>query len=144
MASVNKIVLIGTVTDKPQTRFGMENNSSMAKFVISVDRPTRADGTNEADFIPIVAWGKNADYTAEYLNQGSLVIVEGKIHSRSFEENGQREYVTEVNASLVKSITGKSAEAVKAATAAPAEINESIAQNPFDNKEPFTEDDVPF
>ena len=145
MASVNKIILIGTISDKPQTRFGLENASSMAKFVVSVDRPQRADGSKEVDFVPVVTWGKHADYAAEYLQQGSLVLVEGRVQSRSFEENGQREWVTEVVANTVKNLIGSAGSVSTSTATAPASAapESGLGQNPFE-KSPVTEDDVPF
>lgn len=153
MSNVNKIILVGTVTEKPETRFGMENNTSVARFTLSVERPARQDGTIESDFIPIVAFGNNADLTAEKLNQGTLTLVDGRIQVRTVEKDGQREWITEVIASTIKPLpqAGTTATATVAATPTietPIPITvtptEPITENPFTSTATTTEDDVPF
>ena len=141
MSNLNRIVLIGTVSQKPETRFGLENNTSMSKFVIQVERPARQDGTVDYDHIPVISFGKPADYVAERVQQNTLVVVEGRIQVRSSEANGQRSWTTEVMASSVKVLGGgnNNTPAPVAAVAAPA-----TAGNPFETTASFTEDDVPF
>jgi len=160
MSNVNKIVLVGKVSEKPETKFGMENNSSMAKFTIAVDRPDRQDGTHETDLIPVVLWGKAADYTAEHIHANSLVVVDGRIQVRTEDKNGQREWHTEVISFSVKSLDNltnstspnppnppnPSPEKTPAANASSPQ--EDLAQpdipNPFANPDSSTEDDIPF
>ena len=137
MSNFNRIVLIGTVQAKPETRFGMENNSSLSKFVLSVARPPRQDGQTEYDQIPIVAWGRAADYTAENVQANAQVIVEGKIQTVQTENNGSKVWLTEVNAGLVKLLGG-----TPAATTAPAAA--PVGAPPETNENPFTKDDIPF
>lgn len=145
MANVNKIILVGTITEKPNVRFGMENNLSVANFNIATARPTRADGTAEEDIVPVVAFGKNADYVAEYLNQGSVAIIEGRIQVRTVDKDGQREWITEVAASSVKNIDVKkdNTKAASSKSTTLAEPAPAIGQNPFEGSA-STEDDVPF
>jgi len=139
MSNVNKIILVGTVTEKPETRFGMENNSSVARFTLSVERPARTDGTTENDFIPVVTFGKNADFTAEKIEKGALILVDGRIQVRTVEKDGQREWITEVIAASLKPLTQNSGSAFAAPSTMP---SEPAAQNPFTAE--TTEDDVPF
>jgi len=145
MSNINKIVLLGKVTKDPETKFGMDDSSSFSNFVMAVERPTRQDGQQETDFIPIVAWGKNADYIAEHIKVDQLVLVEGRIQVRTIEENGQREWITEVVANNVKTVSDNGP-AVK--TEEPSQVEKNTEQtdssnNPFDNNT-FTEDDIPF
>lgn len=138
MSNVNKIILLGTVTEKPETKFGLENSTSVSKLVISAERPARADGSRESDFISVVAFGVQADYIAEKVVAGSLILVEGRVQVRTTENNGQKEWITEVIAMSVKVIeTTTAASGPKNAdTAAP-----TREENPFGD---ITEDDVPF
>ena len=140
MSNLNRIVLVGSVSQKPETRFGMENSTSLSKFVLQVERPARQDGTVDYDHIPVVAFGKPADYVAEKVQANTLVVVEGRIQVRSTETNGQRNWITEVMASSVKALGG-STPTVATATSATAPVT---ADNPFDAAASFTEDDVPF
>jgi single-strand DNA-binding protein len=139
MSNINHIILIGSVTEAPKTKFGMENSTSMSTFTLAVDRPARQDGTTETDFMPIVAWGKAADYAAENLKSSTVVIVEGRIQTRPVENNGQRTWITEIVASSVKNVK-IAAQSPTADVSAPASqtVAATVGQNPF------TEDDVPF
>lgn len=139
MSNFNRIVLIGTVQAKPETRFGMENNSSLSKFVLSVARPPRQDGQTEYDQIPIAAWGRAADYTAENVQANAQVIVEGKIQTIQSENNGNKIWQTEVNAGLVKLLNGAAA-----GTVTPAATVAQVSAPPETNENPFTKDDIPF
>lgn len=135
MSNLNRIVLIGLVSQKPETRFGVENSTSLSKFVLQVERPARQDGTVDYDHIPVVAFGKSADYVAERVQQNALVVVEGRIQVRSTDTNGQRTWLTEVMASSVKALGGNNSAPVAQAPV--------TAENPFEAAS-FTEDDVPF
>ena len=139
MSNVNKIILLGTVTEKPEVKFGMENASSVSKLVLSVERPARADGSKENDFIPVVAFGAQADYVAEKVGAGSLLLIEGRLQVRTTENNGQKEWLTEVMALTVKSVAANSSSGSgKKSTAQP---EPAMSENPFGD---VTEDDVPF
>jgi single-strand DNA-binding protein len=142
MANVNKIILVGTVTEKPTVKFGMENNTSLANFLVAAARPTRNDGSHEEDVIPVVAWGKNADYVAEYFLPGTIVIIEGRVQVRTTDNGGQREWITEVAASMVRAIDAKSVGQNVGITTAADSASPAMNQNPFDAGS--TEDDIPF
>lgn len=94
---MNKVVLIGRLTKDPELRFTPGNGTAVATFTLAVDRKFQRDGQREADFIPIVVWGKQAESTANYMSKGKLVAVNGRIQTRSYEaKDGTRRYVTEV------------------------------------------------
>jgi len=101
---VNKVVLIGRLTKDPELRFTPNNGTAVARFTLAVDR--RMPGTNgqrEADFIPIVVWGKQAESTANYMNKGRQIAVSGRIQTSSYDaKDGTKRYVTEVVAEEVK------------------------------------------
>ena len=94
---MNKVCLIGRLTRDPELRY-TSSNRAVASFTLAVNRQfTNQSGEREADFIPIVVWGKQAENVKNYINQGSQVAVEGRIQTRSYDDqNGQRRYVTEV------------------------------------------------
>ncbi len=94
---MNKTVLIGRLTKDPQLRFTPGNGTAVASFTLAVDRRFKKDGQQEADFIPIVVWGKQAESTANYVSKGKLVGVSGRIQTRSYDaKDGTKRYVTEV------------------------------------------------
>lgn len=94
---MNKVVLIGRLTKDPELRFTPGNGTAVASFTLAVDRRYKKDGQQEADFIPIVVWGKQAESTANYVSKGKLVGISGRIQTRSYDaKDGTKRYVTEV------------------------------------------------
>ncbi|NLM36414.1 MAG: single-stranded DNA-binding protein [Clostridiales bacterium] len=101
---MNKVVLIGRLTKDPELRFAPGTGNAVATVTLAVDRrlPNK-DGQREADFIPVVIWGKQAEATANYMSKGRLMGVSGRIQTRSYEaKDGTRRYVTEVIAEEVQ------------------------------------------
>ena len=98
LANLNRIILVGRLIADPESRNTVEG-LPMAKFRLAIDRPVMGGGT-EADLVDIVAWRRLAEVSAENLKKGLLVLVEGRIQNRSFEDQtGQRRWTTEVIAS---------------------------------------------
>ena len=78
----------------------------MAKFRLAVDRPV-AGGGSAADFIDVVAWRRAAEICGEHLKKGQLVLVEGRIQNRTFDDQaGVRHWVTEVVANNLTLLEG--------------------------------------
>lgn len=101
---MNKVVLIGRLTKDPELRFAPGTGTAVATFNLAVDRRVPGkDGKREADFIPIVVWGKQAESTANYMTKGKLMGVAGRIQTRSYDaKDGRKRYVTEVMAEEVQ------------------------------------------
>ena len=97
MPSVNKIILIGTGIDAPQVR-ETDGGNVVSRFSLSVERPGKPNTPARVDEIPIVAWGELASASQNLVQKGHVVVVEGRISVRSFEQDGQRKWVTEVEA----------------------------------------------
>ena len=92
MANLNRIILVGRLTADPEARTTLDG-LPMTKFRLAVGRQQQS-GT---DFIDIVAWRRVAEVCSEYFKKGRLVLVEGRIQIRSFEDQtGQRRWATEV------------------------------------------------
>jgi len=99
---MNKVVLIGRLTADPQLKFTQGTGTAVATFTLAVNRRFKKEGQPDADFIPIVVWGKIAESTANYMRKGSQISVAGRIETRSYEaKDGGRRYVTEVVADEV-------------------------------------------
>ncbi|MBV4172047.1 single-stranded DNA-binding protein [[Clostridium] innocuum] len=111
---INKVVLVGRLTKDPVLR-KTANGVSVTSFTVACTRRFKQDGQPEADFINTVAWNKTADIVAQYTHKGSLVGVEGRIQTRSYDDkDGKRVYVTEVVADSVQFLESKSAAASNA------------------------------
>jgi single-strand DNA-binding protein len=94
---MNKVVLIGRLTKDPELKFLEGSGTAVATFTMAVDRRFSKDGEKEADFIPIVLWGKQAENTANYVSKGKLIGISGRIQTRSYDaKDGTKRYVTEV------------------------------------------------
>jgi single-strand DNA-binding protein len=100
---LNKVILIGRLTKDPELKFTPGNGTAVATFTLAVDRRFSKDSQKEADFIPVVVWGKQAESTANYMSKGKLMGVSGRIQIRSYDgKDGTRRYVTEVVAEEVQ------------------------------------------
>jgi len=100
---MNKVVLIGRLTKDPELKFTPGTGTAVATFTLAVDRRFSKDNQKEADFIPIVVWGKQAESTANYMSKGKLMGISGRIQTRSYDgKDGVKRYVTEVVADEVQ------------------------------------------
>lgn len=100
---MNKTVLIGRLTKDPELKYTPGNGTAVTTITLAVDRRFTKDNQKEADFIPVVIWGKSAEATAQHMKKGLLMGVSGRIQTRSYKatDGGQR-YVTEVVAEEIK------------------------------------------
>ena len=105
---MNKVVLIGRLARDPELKF-TNNGTAVATFTLAVERRFKKEGQQNADFIPIVVWGKIAESTANYMNKGSMIAIAGRVETRSYEaKDGSKRYVTEVVADEVKFLSSSS------------------------------------
>lgn len=105
---MNKVVLIGRVTRDPELRYTASNIPSV-RFTLAVNRPfENQNGQREADFINIIVWRKQAENVKKYVSKGSLIAVEGRIQTGSYEKDGQRVYTTDIVADNVQFLESKS------------------------------------
>lgn len=108
---VNNVVLVGRLTKEIELK---KTNSglSVATFTVACDRrgQKNPDGTSQADFISVTAWRQSAEFLGQYAHKGAMVAVEGRIQTRSFDDQktGQKRWVTEVVAENVSLLESKS------------------------------------
>ncbi len=85
--SFNKFICVGRLTRDPEMR-ALSSGANVAKFTVAVDR--RGRGTSrenrETDFFDVTAWDRLAETCNTYLKKGMLVLVEGRIQIRSYED----------------------------------------------------------
>lgn len=97
--NLNKAFILGNVTRDPEVR-ALPSGQSVTNFGIATNRfYTDATGQKkqEAEFHNIVCFGKLADISSKYLNKGSLVLIEGRIKTRSWQNaQGLKQYRTEI------------------------------------------------
>ena len=130
---MNKVFLIGRLTRDPELRY-TGNNTPVATFSLAVNRNfSNQQGEREADFINIVVWRKQAENVKNYLTQGSQVAIDGRIQTRSYDDNnGQKRYVTEVVADNVEFLGSKNSSNNSSSMSAPASNNNNAGPSPYD------------
>ncbi|GBR77488.1 single-stranded DNA-binding protein [Candidatus Termititenax dinenymphae] len=113
MKSYNNVTLIGRTVKDPDFK-DSENANARAQFALAVDRPYKdADGKHPTDFLNVVAWGKLAEICNEYIKKGCLVLVSGRIQSRSYELDGATKWITEIVAESVNILEFRDSKADK-------------------------------
>lgn len=107
---INRVILVGRITRDLEMR-KTQNGASVLSFNLAVGRRSSQPGQPDADFINCVAWNRTAELMAQYLHKGSLIGVEGRIQTRSYDnQQGQRVYVTEVICDSVQFLESKNAQ----------------------------------
>ena len=93
---MNKVGLYGRLVRDVEFNF-TQNGKGMAKATLAVDRIVAKGQPKEADFIPLVLWGKQAEVFANNLSKGSSVLVWGKLRTGNYtDKNGNKRYTTDI------------------------------------------------
>lgn len=113
MPSVNRVEILGRLTRDPESR-ATSSGGQMATFSVATDRFFKHAGEQEktADFHSCIAFDgerrKLAAQVVQHLQKGSLVYVEGRLQTRSYEaQDGQRRWSTEIVATDVQFLEGR-------------------------------------
>lgn len=96
---INKVILMGRLTRDPELRH-TSTGRAVCSFSIAVDN---GYGENrQTDFINCVAWTNQAEFLGKYFTKGMMIIVVGRISTRTWEgQDGRKNYVTEVIANEI-------------------------------------------
>ena len=101
--SINNVILMGNLTRDPELR-QTPNGQNVCSFSLALNRSYRNqnDEWQEAtDYVDIVAWAALAERVSQYLTKGRRCLVQGRLQSRSWEQDGQKRNKVEVIASDV-------------------------------------------
>ena len=120
---MNKVVLVGRLTAKPELRY-TASNTAFTRFSVAVNRNfTNADGKREADFINVVAWRKQAETISKFFDKGNLIALEGRLQTGSYDDkDGNKRYTVDVALDNFEFVESK----------ATREQSTSGAQTPYD------------
>lgn len=137
---INRVVLVGRLTKDPELKY-TQTGIAVTRFTLAVNRAFQsASGEREADFISCVAWRKQAENVANFLKKGSLVGVDGRIQTGSFEgQDGKRVYTTEVVADSTQFLEPRSASGENRSGAgggAPYQGSQPSEQPSYQNQQP--------
>ena len=106
--SFNQVILMGNLTRDPELR-QTPNGQSVNSFSLALNRSYKgADGNwqEATDYIDVVAWGPLGERVAQYLSKGRPCLVNGRLQSRSWEQEGQKRSKVEVVAQDVTFLGG--------------------------------------
>lgn len=152
---LNRVVLVGRLTKDPELRY-TPNGVAVANFTLAVNRPfSNTEGDREADFINCVVWRKPAENVANFLKKGSLAGVDGRVQTRSYDNNeGRRVYVTEIVAESVQFLEprnstgqGNNSQPSQSSNQSNNQSSRGYKDDPFaNNGQPIdiSDDDLPF
>ena len=116
MANYNKVILMGNLTRDPELRY-TPSGTAVVNLRLAVNRRFRdrsGEQRDEACFLTVVVWDKQAELCNQYLHKGRPVFVEGRLQSRSFEDSlGNKRNVLEVRAERVQFLGSRPVSPVK-------------------------------
>lgn len=93
---MNRVVLVGRMTRDPELR-RTGSGAAVTTFTLALNRNFTSANGQQADYISCVVWNKIAENVEKYCSKGSLVGVDGRLQSRSYDNaQGQKVYVVEV------------------------------------------------
>lgn len=99
-ASMNKVILVGRLGKDPEVKF-TAGGKAVANFSIATDesyKDAQGEKQKKTEWHNLVVWGNSVEaYVQKYLHKGDLILVEGKLQTRSWEKDGVKKYTTEIN-----------------------------------------------
>ena len=106
---INKVILVGNVGRDVEFR-ATQGGSSLAKFSLATtDRRFKDENGNpRTEWHNIIAWGKLAEICDRYVTKGKLLYIEGQIRTRTYEQDGQKKWFTEIHADQMEMLGGRS------------------------------------
>jgi single-strand DNA-binding protein len=140
--SLNKVMLIGNVGKDPEVRH-LESGVPVVTIPIATTeryKDKNGEVKEQTEWHNVVLWRALAEFTEKYIHKGKQVYVEGKLRSRSWEDqNGQKRYTTEIVADVVR-LLGKRSDSEQQATSEKTAV--STAAEPVIEQQEG--DDLPF
>lgn len=102
--SVNKVILVGRLGADPEMK-SVGQGANMARLSLATNESwVSKDGQKQerTEWHRVVVWGKQAELCAKHLSKGRQVYIEGRLQTRSWEDQGQKKYSTEIVANTVQ------------------------------------------
>ena len=103
MKSINKVTLIGHCGKQPEIRY-TQSGAPVANFSLATNESwisKTGERQDTTEWHRIVAWGKLAEICQEYVHKGSYLYIEGRLQTRSWEDQGTKRYMTEIKANEI-------------------------------------------
>ncbi len=104
---INRVVLVGRMVKDVDLRY-TGSGKAVGNVTLACERPFKTNGEKETDFPNCTIWGKAAENLATYMKKGSMIGIDGRLQTRSFDNSeGKRQFVTEVVADSVQFLESK-------------------------------------
>ena len=130
---INKVILMGRLTKDPELRY-TNNKTPVCSFTIAVNNGYGEK--QQTDFVNCLAWNKTAEFVTKYFAKGKMIIVIGRITTRSWEtQDGKRAYATEVVANEVS--FGETKSSQQTTTQPPMQDDDFTPLDEYDEDLPF-------
>lgn len=143
MAGVNKVIIVGRLGADPELK-AVGNGQSVARLNIATSENwTGKDGQKQerTEWHRVVVWGRQAENCGKHLAKGRQVYIEGRLQTRSWEDQtGQKRYTTEIVANVVQFLGAGSGAGVERGSANDAQYSDFGPEPSFDQ----SSDEIPF
>ena len=105
---VNKVILVGNVGRDPEIK-SLPSGTRLATFSLATtDRRSKDENGNpRTEWHNLVAWSRLADIVEQYVTKGKQLYIEGQIRTRSYEQDGQKKYFTEIHVQEMEMLGGR-------------------------------------
>ncbi len=105
---LNKIMIIGNLGMDPETKI-LPSGTTVARMRVAVSEKAKQSDqlVDHTEWFTVIAFGSLAENAAKYLSKGRQVYVEGKMRTRSYEVQGEKKYVTELLADVIRFLGSK-------------------------------------
>lgn len=146
--SLNQVTLMGNLTRDPDLR-QTPNGQSVCSFSLALNRSYKdqsGEWQDSTDYVDVVAWGSLAERVGQYMAKGRRCLVQGRLQSRNWEQEGQKRSKVEVLANDVTFLDGRGSEAGESVEDKPkvkSSKKEDIVIEDIGD-EPINLDDIPF
>jgi single-strand DNA-binding protein len=151
--SINQVLLMGNLTRDPELR-QTPNGQNVCSFSLALNRSYKdqaGEWKESTDYVDIVAWGPLAERVSQYLSKGRRCFVQGRLQSRSWEQDGQKRSKLEVLANDVTFLDSRGETGSESSNEpAPESKNSTKTKEKEDvvvediGDEPINLDDIPF
>ena len=140
-SSVNKVILVGHIGNKPEGRY-TSSGTSTASFSLATNE-SWIDSENEkherTEWHNIIVWNKLADFSTEYLQKGQLIYIEGRLQTRTYKDKEEiQRRVTEVVSTAITPLEWKTTDKKENGSA------DEVDKKDIKVTEPAKEEDLPF
>ena len=142
---INKVIIIGNVGNDPEVK-RIDNGNAVANFSIATSETWKDKDSGQkqekTEWHRIVVWGRLAEIIEQYVKKGSKLYLEGKLQTRSYEQDGVKKYTTEIKCHEMQMLDSKG-DYQQGALSQPQQQAQQPQQAPPSGFHDF-DDDIPF